>query len=94
MIYNFPDRTHYNVHKLIFDLRNSKELRVEFEGHKDELMDKYQLTPEEIRLLLDGDPIEMYNFGIFPYLLHYYWTTIVGSSKKGIDALTLYKGEM
>ena len=25
MIYNFPDRTHYNVHKLIFDLRNSKE---------------------------------------------------------------------
>ncbi len=93
MIYDFPERSHYNVHKMIFDLRNSRILLSQFKNNKDQVMDQYQLTKEEKIILNEGNPIEMYKFGIFPYLLHYYWTAIVLGAEKNIDDLILYKEE-
>ena len=91
MIYNFPERSHYNVHKMIFDLRNSRILLDEFKNNREQVMDKYQLNEKEKKILNEGNPVKMYKFGIFPYLLHYYWTVIVLGAEKSIDDLVLYK---
>lgn len=93
MIYDFPERSHYNLHKMIFDLRNSRILLAQFKNNKDQVMDQYQLSQEEKRILNEGNPITMYKFGIFPYLLHYYWIAIVLGTEKNIDDLILYKKE-
>lgn len=76
---------------MIFDMRNSKELLEEFRANQDQVMHRYGLSSNQMELLKRGDPIEMYNSGIYPYLLHYYWITIMNAKKHGVAGLQLFK---
>lgn len=93
MIYDFPEIKHINVHKMLFDVRNSESLKEKFMANPKEIMREYGLGADEQEVMLRGDPIEMYKFGIYPYLLHYYWTVIIGAGKGGESNLTLYKAK-
>ena len=92
-IYEFPKVSRYRIHKLIFDIRNSDILKAEFLRDQDGIMKRYGLSEEETRLLKRGDPIEMYKFGVFPYLLHYYWLAIKGASKGSREDMTLFEAD-
>lgn len=90
-IYDFPDVSNYRIHRMIFDIRNSDTLKAEFLGDQEGVMKRYGLSAAESDLLKRGDPVEMYNFGVFPYLLHYYWLIIKGASKGSREDLTLFE---
>ncbi|MEM0135605.1 MAG: hypothetical protein QXU18_10365 [Thermoplasmatales archaeon] len=94
MLYDFPEIKHFKVHKMLFDIRNSESLKEKFLNDPNEIMKEYDLSGDEREVLLRGDPIEMYNFGIYPYLLHYYWTVVLGSGRRGESNLNLYRKKL
>ena len=89
-IYDFPNIDFYNLHRLLFEMRNSKQLKEEFIKNRENVMSNYSLNETEKKLLRTGDPVAMYKAGVFPYLLHYYWMTIMQASKKGYEGMNLY----
>ncbi len=90
-LYDLPLLKYYNLHKMIFDIRNSPELKERYLKDPETIMGDYMLKEDEKKLLTRGDPVEMYNAGIYPYLLHYYWITLKGGGKSGVKNLQLFK---
>lgn len=90
-MYEFPNTDLYKLHKMIFEIRNSSVLKAEFLQNQEAVMKRFGLTEAEIELLKKGDPIEMYRFGVFPYLLHYYWLVIKGASKGSKEDMILFE---
>ena len=90
-LYSFPLERHLNAHRMIFEIRNSKNLRTEFIKDPETIMERYGIPKETREILCRGDPMEMYKHGIFPYFLHYYWISIMQAPSKGIENLLLNK---
>lgn len=89
--YTFPEISRFNIHKLIYDLRENKELREKFRKNPREVMMQYNLSEEDMRVLLRADPEEMFNYGINPYIIHDYRLVILGLGDRPVEEQVVYK---
>ncbi len=92
-LYDLPLIKYYQLHKMIFDIRNSAELKENYLKDPGSVMSYYGIREEEKEILRRGDPIEMYRVGIYPYLLHYHWIALSNGAKEGIEGLQLFKSD-
>ncbi|HLI27163.1 MAG TPA: hypothetical protein VKZ60_08840 [Chloroflexota bacterium] len=62
----------YRINKLLFDLQMKPELFDEFLAHPEAVADRYHLTPEEARAVIEVDATALSRLGTQPYLLRFY----------------------
>ncbi|QXJ35441.1 hypothetical protein [Saccharolobus shibatae] len=91
LYYTFPEVSRFNIHKLVYDLMLDKKLRERFLENPVQVMKEYELSEEEIRILLRADPEEMYNYGINPFILHNYRLVVLGLGDKPIEMQITHK---
>ncbi|WP_338602722.1 hypothetical protein V6M85_02785 [Sulfolobus tengchongensis] len=89
--YTFPEVSKFNIHKMIYDLRSNKELRERFLKNPEEVMREYNLSEEDMRVLLRADAEEMYRYGINPFMLHDYRLVVLGLGDKPVEMQVTYK---
>ncbi|QGA54012.1 hypothetical protein GFS03_05190 [Sulfolobus sp. E5-1-F] len=89
--FTFPDISRYKIHKLIYDLRDNKELRERFRKNPQEVMKEYGLSEEEMNVLLRADPEEMFRYGINPYMIHDYRLVVLGLGDRPVEEQVVYK---
>jgi hypothetical protein len=63
----------YNANKLLRDINRSVELARRCASGFDEILDRYDLTPEEREALKDWDVRKLYEMGVNPFLLMVSW---------------------
>jgi hypothetical protein len=90
-VYGFPNPDKYFIHKLIYDILSNNDLRNEFKKDPVSVMKKYGLGAKDMEVLLRGDMVEMYNYGIHPYAIHPYWRSILGNEDKPTDVQRIYR---
>jgi hypothetical protein len=68
-IYGFPDPSKYHIHRMIYDIASSKELKEEFKSSPLSVMRRYGLSDKDIEVIMSADGSKMYQYGIHPYAI-------------------------
>jgi|OSPMetMinimDraft_2_1075162.scaffolds.fasta_scaffold08070_2 hypothetical protein len=93
ILYDFSDPSKFKLHRLIRDLTDNKDLREKFFKSPDEVIRSYGLNDKDKEVLLRADPVEMFEYGISPYLIHDYRLVVLGFGNKPPEIQVVYKGE-
>lgn len=91
-VYGFPNPDKYPIHKMIYDILSNAELGEEFKRDPVGVMRRYGLSDRDMEVLLRGDMVEMYNYGIHPYAIHPYWRSILGNEERPVEKQKIFRG--
>ncbi|MGO1834429.1 MAG: hypothetical protein ACTH0C_07160 [Actinomycetaceae bacterium] len=61
----------YNMHKLLWDIRNVPAVNERFQAAPDEVLDEYGVTGEDRRALKELDFKALHELGYNPYLIYF-----------------------
>ena len=82
----------YYLQKFLYVLNRDEEAQAQYQANLDELLDKYELTDEERRALVDGDIGLLYVLGVNGQILMHYaaflgieWFDYLDLMREGID---------
>ena len=62
----------YQVQKLLFQLHNDLELRARYKANSQKVLELYDLSDTETKMLLEADVGSLYRLGVHTYLLWSY----------------------
>jgi hypothetical protein len=82
----------YQMQKLLFDLNRDRGVQARFRAQKDEVLERYELTPEERDAMASGDIGLLYVLGANGQLLMHYaaflgmpWADYIAAMRAGVS---------